>query len=113
MNYAKSLATKKPTCVGFFVEQNLSITFSQVQQAWLQPQELVFQQQEQQQSEQKQALQQQVAQASQRVEWQEKQVVELQTFHKRSKTGPTWQQPEQNFSFIFLSFIINGYKKHT
>ena len=105
-------AIKKPTCVGFFIEQNL-LSVLRVQQELQQLEQQLEQelQQLEPQPGQKPVLLQQV-QGPVLVPVQQ-QVQELQTCHKRSMTGPAGQQPEQNFSFIYLSSIINGYKKHT
>ena len=88
--------TKKPTCVGFFVEQNLLITL-QVrrleQQAQLRQQVLKQAQLQQQVPGQVPELQQQVPEPEPGQE--------LRSCYRRLRTGLTMQLPEQNISFFF------------
>ena len=106
--------TKKPTCVGFFVGQNL-LTSLRVRRVLLQQQVL------ERQPGQVQEQLQQLVQVPKRVQLQQPGQVqqpeqawqpvqpELRFCHRRLRTGPTMQQPEQNISFIFPSL----FKDHT
>lgn len=98
MNVARQ-ATKKPTRVGFFVGQNLLISLRVQQPGLEQPQWQQVPRQVQLQQLGQVQLQQQVpgqVLVQQPV---------LRFCHRRLRTGPTMQQPEQNISFTFPLLI--------
>jgi len=98
MNVARQ-ATKKPTCVGFFVEQDLLSVLLQVQQ-----QRQLGRKQPQWQQVPKQLQepgQVQLQEQEQQPEQLQEPEPELRFCHRRLRTEPTMQQPEQNISFTF------------
>jgi len=104
MNVARQ-ETKKPTCVGFFVGQNLLISL-RVRRLERQPG--LEQPQRQQVPRQVQLQQPGQVQLQQQVQQPEQVLVQqpvLRFCHRRLRTGPTMQQPEQNISFTFPSLI--------
>ena len=111
--------TKKPTCVGFFVEQNLLSVLLQARQLEQQqaPQQVPLQQQVQQEP-QRVPLRQQVPGQLQELEQvqqpeQGREPVHVPRFcHRRLRTGPTTQQPEQSISFIFPSLNLMTTQKN-
>ena len=84
--------TKKPTCVGFFVEQNLLIT---LQVRRLEQQQAPLRQQVLKQAQLRQQVPVQLQEPEQQPE------PELRFCYRRLRTGPTTQQSEQSISFIF------------
>lgn len=102
MNVARQ-ATKKPTCVGFFVGQNLLISL-QAQQPEQQPEQQQVPRQLQ------EPVQVQLQEQVQQPEPALVQQPELQFCHRRLRTGPTMQQPEQSISFTFLYYLMTTQK---
>ena len=89
--------TKKPTCVGFFIEQNLLNALLQVPQQVRQPVPM--------REPQRPVLERQPVQVR-RQEPGQQQERALQTCYRRLRTGLTMRQPEQNISFTFPPNIL-------